>query len=190
MSARSERIAELKNAVVELSSRGLIHSSRWAAEMLHNLLINIQQNNAMEEDNIDNNNNNNSLNQSTQKQQPSSNVKSTTNKNNNNVNNEQLIGSTPKFESKTPSSNVFSTTQNSKLNSPAQFNTTSGLEINEELENSIFLVAKSYFDLREFYRAADILKNSNISKSLFLRSYSLYLVRKKRNEIFEKMNCF
>jgi len=42
-------------------------------------------------------------------------------------------------------------------------------------------VAKACFDVKEYYRAAHFLKFCSSPKAIFLRSYSLYLVRNRIN---------
>ncbi|KAG0054496.1 anaphase-promoting complex component apc8 [Gryganskiella cystojenkinii] len=54
------------------------------------------------------------------------------------------------------------------------------IEAEEEQDN--YLLAKTLFDLKEYYRAADVLKGQTNSKSQFLRLYSTYLVGEKREQ--------
>ncbi|KAL2315127.1 Anaphase-promoting complex subunit Apc8 [Schizosaccharomyces pombe] len=49
-------------------------------------------------------------------------------------------------------------------------------------EKNIYLLAKSYFDCKEFERAAYTLQNCKSSKSIFLRLYSKYLAGEKKSE--------
>lgn len=53
-------------------------------------------------------------------------------------------------------------------------------EAEEETEKC--LLAKSYFDLREYYRAARVLKGCKGKRGIFLHYYSLYLAGEKRKE--------
>lgn len=50
------------------------------------------------------------------------------------------------------------------------------------LEQDKVMLAKSYFDLREYLCAAQVLKNSQGQKSRFLRNYALYLAGEQRKE--------
>ena len=45
-----------------------------------------------------------------------------------------------------------------------------------------FMLARSYFDLREYGRAAHALRQCTGHKAIFLRHYSEYLVGEKRKE--------
>ncbi|MCO5549380.1 hypothetical protein L7F22_002851 [Adiantum nelumboides] len=54
------------------------------------------------------------------------------------------------------------------------------VEEEEEEEDDIFLLAKSYFDMREYRRAAHVLNGVPGKKPLFLRCYATYLVRTGR----------
>lgn len=56
------------------------------------------------------------------------------------------------------------------------------VEEEEEEEDDIFLLAKSYFDTREYRRAAHVLNGVSGKKSLFLRCYATYLAGEKRKE--------
>lgn len=47
----------------------------------------------------------------------------------------------------------------------------------EAVDSDFYLLAKSYFDCREYRRAAHVLRDQCCKKALFLRCYSLYLVR-------------
>lgn len=49
-------------------------------------------------------------------------------------------------------------------------------EDNEEMDNDFYLLAKSYFDCREYRRAAHVLRDQTGKKAFFLRCYALYLV--------------
>lgn len=46
----------------------------------------------------------------------------------------------------------------------------------DPVDSDFYLLAKSYFDCREFRRAAHVLRDQTGKKALFLRCYSLYLV--------------
>jgi anaphase-promoting complex subunit 8 len=48
-------------------------------------------------------------------------------------------------------------------------------ETSDDLEK--FTLAKTYFDLKEYYRAAHALDGCTSHRSVFLRSYSRFLVR-------------
>ena len=50
------------------------------------------------------------------------------------------------------------------------------MEEDEVVDGDFYLLAKSYFDCREYKRAAHVLRDQIGRKSLFLRSYALYLV--------------
>eukprot|EP00897_Mesotaenium_endlicherianum_P009716 jgi/Mesen1/8773/ME000524S08071 len=52
----------------------------------------------------------------------------------------------------------------------------------EEEEADVYLLAKSFFDMREYRRAAHALRDTQGKKALFLRCYSLYLAGEKRKE--------
>ena len=43
-------------------------------------------------------------------------------------------------------------------------------------EEPYYLLAKAYFDLKEYYRASNALSECNNPKSVFLKGYSRYLV--------------
>jgi len=49
-------------------------------------------------------------------------------------------------------------------------------EEDEAIDGDIYLLAKSYFDCREYRRASHMLRDQVSKKSLFLRYYALYLV--------------
>lgn len=59
----------------------------------------------------------------------------------------------------------------SYLSTPAVFE-----EENELVEGDFYLLAKSYFDCREYRRAAHVLRDQTGKKAVFLRCYALYLV--------------
>lgn len=54
--------------------------------------------------------------------------------------------------------------------------TTPLMEEDDLVDDDFYLLAKSYFDCREYKRAAHVLRDQVGRKSLFLRSYALYLV--------------
>ncbi|KAG4403904.1 hypothetical protein GLYMA_01G216550v4 [Glycine max] len=49
------------------------------------------------------------------------------------------------------------------------------MEEDELVDGDFYLLAKSYFDCREYKRAARVLRDQNGRKSVFLRCYALYL---------------
>ena len=51
------------------------------------------------------------------------------------------------------------------------------LEEDEAIDGDFYLLAKSYFDCREYRRAAHVLRDQTGKKAVFLRCYALYLVR-------------
>nr|XP_028953587.1 LOW QUALITY PROTEIN: anaphase-promoting complex subunit 8-like [Malus domestica] len=57
------------------------------------------------------------------------------------------------------------------------------MEEDDIVDGDFYLLAKSYFDCREYRRAAHVLRDQNGKKrSVFLRSYALYLAGEKRKE--------
>ncbi|KAF3796278.1 Anaphase-promoting complex subunit 8 [Nymphaea thermarum] len=54
--------------------------------------------------------------------------------------------------------------------------------VEEEIENDYYLLAKAYFDSREYRRAAHVLRDQTGKKAMFLRGYALYLAGEKRKE--------
>lgn len=56
------------------------------------------------------------------------------------------------------------------------------VEEEDDEEDDIFLLAKSYFDMREYRRAAHVLNGVPGKKPLFLRCYATYLAGEKRKE--------
>ena len=50
------------------------------------------------------------------------------------------------------------------------------MEEDELVDGDFYLLAKSYFDCREYKRAAHVLRDQTGKKSVFLRCYALYLV--------------
>nr|GMC75872.1 anaphase-promoting complex subunit 8 [Ipomoea batatas] len=49
-------------------------------------------------------------------------------------------------------------------------------------ENDFYLLAKSYFDCREYRRAAHVLRNQTSKKAIFLRCYALFVAGEKRKD--------
>lgn len=49
-------------------------------------------------------------------------------------------------------------------------------EEDEVIDGDLYLLAKSYFDCREYRRASHVLRDQMSKKSIFLRCYALYLV--------------
>ncbi|KAJ8753604.1 hypothetical protein K2173_022845 [Erythroxylum novogranatense] len=56
------------------------------------------------------------------------------------------------------------------------------MEEDEAVDSDFYLLAKSYFDCREYRRAAHVLRDQTGKKSVFLRCYALYLAGEKRKE--------
>ncbi|XP_020537476.1 anaphase-promoting complex subunit 8 isoform X2 [Jatropha curcas] len=56
------------------------------------------------------------------------------------------------------------------------------MEEDEVVDGDFYLLAKSYFDCREYRRAANLLRDQTGKKSVFLRCYALYLAGEKRKE--------
>ncbi|KAK9812215.1 hypothetical protein WJX73_004699, partial [Symbiochloris irregularis] len=52
----------------------------------------------------------------------------------------------------------------------------------KEAEEDVYLLAKSYFDVKAFRRCAHALRNTPGPKALFLRSYSLYISGERHRE--------
>ncbi|CAN6916891.1 unnamed protein product [Brassica oleracea var. botrytis] len=52
----------------------------------------------------------------------------------------------------------------------------------EVIDGDLYLLAKSYFDCREYRRASHVLRDQMSKKSVFLRCYALYLAGEKRKE--------
>ncbi|CAA0826765.1 Anaphase-promoting complex subunit 8 [Striga hermonthica] len=50
------------------------------------------------------------------------------------------------------------------------------------MDGDFYLLAKSYFDCREYRRAAHVLRDQTGKKAVFLRCYALYLAGEKRKE--------
>ncbi|KAK4567560.1 hypothetical protein RGQ29_003363 [Quercus rubra] len=56
------------------------------------------------------------------------------------------------------------------------------MEEDDAVDGDFYLLAKSYFDCQEYRRAAHVLRDQTGKKSVFLRSYALYLAGEKRKE--------
>ncbi|KAL4633090.1 hypothetical protein ACB092_04G096200 [Castanea dentata] len=56
------------------------------------------------------------------------------------------------------------------------------MEEDDAVDGDFYLLAKSYFDCREYRRAAHVLRDQTGKKSVFLRCYALYLAGEKRKE--------
>ncbi|CBI27728.3 unnamed protein product, partial [Vitis vinifera] len=56
------------------------------------------------------------------------------------------------------------------------------LEEDEAVDGDFYLLAKSYFDCREYRRTAHVLRDQTGKKAVFLRCYALYLAGEKRKE--------
>ncbi|KAM0018858.1 putative tetratricopeptide-like helical domain superfamily [Helianthus debilis subsp. tardiflorus] len=55
-------------------------------------------------------------------------------------------------------------------------------EDNGDVDSDLYVLAKSYFNCREYRRAAHVLSDQTGSKALFLKCYALYLAGEKRKE--------
>ncbi|MCL7029266.1 hypothetical protein MKW94_011986 [Papaver nudicaule] len=55
-------------------------------------------------------------------------------------------------------------------------------EEDDNVDNDFYLLAKSYFDCKEYRRAAHVLRDQTGKKAAFLRSYAIYLAGEKRKE--------
>lgn len=55
-------------------------------------------------------------------------------------------------------------------------------EYNDGMDNDYYVLAKSYFDCKEYRRAAHALRDQTGKKAIFLRGYSLFLAGQKRKE--------
>ncbi|KAI3985197.1 hypothetical protein MKX01_015131 [Papaver californicum] len=55
-------------------------------------------------------------------------------------------------------------------------------EDDNNVDNDLYLLAKSYFDCKEYRRAAHVLRDQTGKKAVFLRSYAIYLAGEKRKE--------
>ncbi|KAK4362403.1 hypothetical protein RND71_017644 [Anisodus tanguticus] len=53
---------------------------------------------------------------------------------------------------------------------------------NEAIDSDFYLLAKSYFDCREYRRATHVLRDQTGKKAVFLRCYALFLAGEKRKE--------
>ncbi|CAI0549577.1 unnamed protein product, partial [Linum tenue] len=56
------------------------------------------------------------------------------------------------------------------------------MEEDEAVDNDFYLLGKTYFDCREYRRAAHALRDQTAKKSVFLRNYALFLAGEKRKE--------
>ncbi|XP_040989326.1 anaphase-promoting complex subunit 8 [Juglans microcarpa x Juglans regia] len=56
------------------------------------------------------------------------------------------------------------------------------MEEDDAVDGDSYLLAKSYFDCREYRRAAHVLRDQTGKKSVFLRCYALHLAGEKRKE--------
>jgi anaphase-promoting complex subunit 8 len=61
-------------------------------------------------------------------------------------------------------------------NAGVSYVSTPVMEEDEVVVGDFYLLAKSYFDCREYRRAAHVLRDQTGKKSVFLRCYALYLV--------------
>eukprot|EP00250_Pteridium_aquilinum_P025082 c3012_g1_i1 orf=380-2110(+) len=101
---------------------------------------------------------------------------------------EQLIGLPDDARASGPSSVMFSPEKSSskKVSRKKEAVTVESVnmlvEEEEEEDEDIFLLAKSYFDMREYRRAAHVLNGVTGKKPLFLRWYATYLAGEKRKE--------
>ncbi|KAI3997641.1 hypothetical protein MKX01_011058 [Papaver californicum] len=55
-------------------------------------------------------------------------------------------------------------------------------EDDNNVDNDFYLLAKSYFNCKEYRRAAHVLRDQTGRKAVFLRSYAIYLAGEKRKE--------
>jgi hypothetical protein len=92
---------------------------------------------------------------------------------------EQLVGLPD--DAKLPGSSAFFSSQ--KLTSKTISRKRETVDVsgnlsaeNEEEEEDVYLLAKSYFDMKEYRRAAHVLNGVIGKKALFLRCYATYLV--------------
>eukprot|EP00241_Pyramimonas_parkeae_P020770 CAMPEP_0114326430 /NCGR_PEP_ID=MMETSP0059-20121206/29721_1 /TAXON_ID=36894 /ORGANISM="Pyramimonas parkeae, Strain CCMP726" /LENGTH=102 /DNA_ID=CAMNT_0001455405 /DNA_START=255 /DNA_END=561 /DNA_ORIENTATION=+ len=69
--------------------------------------------------------------------------------------------------------------QSSDRHGNASTSTVAAFPESEE-EGEVFLLAKAYFDLKEYRRCSHALKGQTGSKSVFLRCFALYLAGEKR----------
>ncbi|KAF3454077.1 hypothetical protein FNV43_RR04524 [Rhamnella rubrinervis] len=67
-------------------------------------------------------------------------------------------------------------------NSGVLYVSTPIMEEDEVVDGDFYLLAKTYFDCREYKRAAHVLRDQIGKKSVFLRCYALYLAGEKRKE--------
>lgn len=103
---------------------------------------------------------------------------------------EQLVGLPEDARNAGPSSVLFPSekTSHKKPSKRKESGTPGALGSNmfgeeeEEEEGDVFLLAKSYFDMKEYRRAAQILKGVPGKKAFFLCCYSTYLAGEKRKD--------
>ncbi|KAK6920772.1 Cdc23 [Dillenia turbinata] len=108
---------------------------------------------------------------------------------------EQLVGIEQDPEKFTPSHTRFQRGSSSirrrfKTGEPSSstpvagvsYVTTPVLEEDDSVDSDWYLLAKSYFDCREYRRAAHVLRDQTGRKAVFLRCYALYLYGEKRKE--------
>ncbi|CAM8926795.1 unnamed protein product [Rhodiola kirilowii] len=55
-------------------------------------------------------------------------------------------------------------------------------EEDDFLDSDLYILAKSYFDCREYKRSAHVLRDQTESKAVFLRCYALYLAGERRKD--------
>ena len=145
-----EKVIELTHAIKQLSSRGLLYSTKWCAELLDSISENTETGMELENQTVSEDRNNNSR------------VPLSTKK--------RDFMSTP-----------FSTPVIQK-SQPQHFSIQMDSDDEKELASPKYLLAKCYFDLREYSRAADVLKQANTRICYFLKCYSLYLVNEMSNK--------
>ncbi|KAJ1913382.1 Anaphase-promoting complex subunit 8 [Mycoemilia scoparia] len=124
---------KLRKAAIDCSSRGIIYASKWAAEMLDNLV---------KEDDIDGSNS-------------------------------SLFGPTNTFGQAKASSGATIDDNNDSDDDDIQ-------KRQDMLEEDKYLLAKAYFDSREYERAAKCIEKCTGPRAWFLRIYSQYLSGEKR----------
>ena len=162
---QAEVIADLKRACSELSGRGLLHSAKWAAELLYNISsghLNTQT--RMESDFDDGDNDENTARALI----------------------ESRIGSLcDTIEQDTKHSDLSSTMETEE----GEGGDESGVEINRDFCDPLYIYAKTLFDMREYRRCAFHLGKLPPSNKAgtFLRCYALYLAgeRRKNEELSE-----
>ncbi|KAF6159826.1 hypothetical protein GIB67_032910 [Kingdonia uniflora] len=110
---------------------------------------------------------------------------------------EQLVGIEQDPAKATPSHTRFQRGSSSirrRFSTPNEINTSTPITgvsyvmtpVHREDDNvddcDVYMLAKAYFDCKEFRRAAHALRDQNGRKAVFLRSYALYLAGEKRKE--------